>query len=420
VLSTLLAIVFSNVMLRPLANISAALDRISAAGGGSGATLQRGEPREVAEVQSKLNLLGEEVRGARQMRSNIEQLFERLEEAILFFDGDGRLAMAGHPAERILRRSRGEMLGRPVGELLPPESALGSVVHASIETRRPARDKVVDLPAGNGPARMLVDVNPIEGPDGRYMGAIVTLSDAESRQELQRQINMSDRLAAITRLTGGVAHEIKNPLNAITLHLEVLTTKLAGENVDAPEVEVIRREIQRLDRVVKTFLDFTRPVKLTMRAIDLADVIQDVMALVKADAERRGMSIELSGCESACLIAGDRDLLKQALLNVVVNGLEAMDPGGRLEVRMTGLAGEYEIAVTDQGRGIPPELRERIFNLYFTTKSNGTGIGLAITFQVVQLHNGTIDLSSEPGKGATFRLRFPALRKEEALAVRGA
>jgi signal transduction histidine kinase len=132
------------------------------------------------------------------------------------------------------------------------------------------------------------------------------------------------------------------------------------------------------------------------------------------------MSLALTGENGPCVIAGDRDLLKQALLNIVVNGLEAMDPGGRLDVRLTSLGAEYEVAVTDQGRGITAELRDKIFNLYFTTKIDGTGIGLAITFQVVQLHNGTIDLSSESGKGATFRLRFPALRKEESLAVRGA
>jgi signal transduction histidine kinase len=239
------------------------------------------------------------------------------------------------------------------------------------------------------------------------------LRDAETRRQIQSQLDVSARLAAISRLTGGVAHEIKNPLQAITVHLEVLKSKLADQYDDVgPAIETIAREIQRLDRVVKTFLDFTRPIDLRMRELELASLTREVARLVEPSAARQSVAIDFHAEPDEIFAHGDRDLIQQAILNVVVNGVEAMKHGGRLEIRCEHAGEECQITIADQGVGIPEEIRDRIFNLYYSTKGKGSGIGLAMTFRVVQLHNGTIDFTSEPGKGTTFRLRFPAVEKE--------
>ncbi len=238
------------------------------------------------------------------------------------------------------------------------------------------------------------------------MGRLITLRDVESRRQLEVQLGISSRLAAITRLTSGVAHEIKNPLNAMALHLEVLKSKLDGERPE--ELDVIAREIKRLDNVVKTFLSFNKPIELQARPIDLTRVVEQVIALVQVEAHARNIEIETS-LKGKLWINGDPDLLQQAILNVVNNGLEAMLNGGNLTVRAEGGGDECLLSITDAGPGIAPEIRDRIFNLYFTTKEQGSGIGLATTFRVVQLHSGTIDFVSEQGKGTTFRLRFPGM-----------
>jgi signal transduction histidine kinase len=369
------------------------------------------ESREFADVQAKLSLLGEQFRGAREesldLRSNIEHLLLRLEEAVLLFDPSGKLMMAGQGAERLLGKPREEILGRKLDELFPSTTVLGSLVLDAVRRRQAVQDQVVTVSSeGNPDVRLVVSVEVLRKPAGDHdIGTLVTLRDAEGRRQLEVQLDVSSRLAAISRLTGGVAHEIKNPLNAMALHLEVLKDKLEEKQ---PEIEVISREIKRLDQVVKTFLNFNKPVELHPEPVDLSELLREVAALVSADADAHGVRLETE-LERPARVGGDADMLKQALLNIVVNAMEAMPGGGRLSLRTKCRGEECSVLISDAGPGIPPEAQEKIFNLYFTTKENGTGIGLATTFRVVQLHSGTIDFVSAAGKGTTFRLRFPKL-----------
>ena len=417
-LSMVLAVVVSNLVMRPLQDISQAIDRISRGELAQPPLIADGGA-EFAAVQSKLNLLGQQFHGARQdasqLRSNVEQLLERLEEVVFLFDRDDRLVMAGRAAERLLGRGRWEIMGRPLTELFPPSSALGAAVRNAIELRRPLKDQPLMLEQDGAPAtRLLVNVETLEAfPDHQRIGTLIALRDAETRRQIQSQLDVSARLGAISRLTGGVAHEIKNPLQAITVHLELLKSKLKDEyDFVGPEIETIASEIQRLDRVVKTFLDFTRPIDLRMDDLEMAALAREVVALVGPSAARQNVRIELESEPGEVFIRGDRDLIQQAVLNVVVNGVEAMKNGGLLRIGVWQFGDECCLSVSDEGAGIPPEIREKIFHLYYSTKGKGSGIGLAMTFRVVQLHNGTIDFTSEPGKGTTFRLRFPTLEKQ--------
>jgi PAS domain S-box-containing protein len=403
--------VLPNLMLTPLERVMRSIDRIRAGQFDTAVLPSQREASEFAAVHSKLSLLGEQFRGAQQdaleMRSNVEQLLEKLEEAVLFFDNAGRLMMAGEAAERMLGKSHDQMIGHGLEELFPASTVLGGVIGKALQTRQSVHDQPVTISrAGAGNVLLLVSVEVLrKGPGQDQMGTLVKLRDVDSRRQLERQLDVSSRLAAISRLTGGVAHEIKNPLNAMALHLEVLRSRLDTEQ---PELEVIAREIKRLDNVVKTFLSFNRPIEFEARPMDLDQVVQQVCALVSVDAEAKNIQIEtvLTG---NLWLNGDPDLLKQAILNIVNNGLEAMADGGKMMIRTEWIAHECEIRVTDRGAGIPREIQEKIFNLYFTTKQQGSGIGLATTFRVVQLHSGTIDFVSEPGSGTTFRLRFPGM-----------
>ncbi len=415
-LSLVLAVMVSNLSLRPLARISQAIERISR--GEFVREAENGEPeaKEVAAVRSKLNLLGEQFRGARedavQLRSNIERLLEQLEEVVLLFDRDQRLVLAGRAAERLLGKARGELLGRRLEELFPSDTPLGAAIQAAVTENRALRDQAVTLESEGRPAaHLLVNVDRLEAfPNREPIGTLVTLRDAETRRRLQSQLDVSARLAAISRLTSGVAHEIKNPLNAIAVHLEILRTKLESQGGEGrTEIETIAREITRLDRVVKTFLDFTRPIEPRIREVEMASLVREILSLVEPAAARQQVRIEFQAEPEEILLQGDRDLLKQSILNVVMNGIEAMKDGGALRVRARAEGGECVLEISDEGPGIPEEIRDRIFQLYFSTKGKGSGIGLAMTFRIVQLHNGTIDFTSEPGRGTTFRMQFPVL-----------
>lgn len=408
--SILLAVFSANLAIGPLTSISKELDLIA-----SGAQPARddadplGKTRELAIVQSKLSMLGQQIRGAQedvtQMRSNIESLIARMEDAVLLFDKQDRLIMAGQSAERLLELPRSEMHGRKLEEIFPPQEVLGTIIQQAVRLGRSTHDHLVSFEReGKQPLRLLLNVDPLADRSG----TLITLRDAESRRQLASQLDVSRRLSAISQLTGGVAHEIKNPLNSIALRLELLRGKVSEENPEADrEINVISQEIRRLDRVVKTFLDFTRPVNLVVEDIDLTALASEVTHLVKPQAASQKVELDCKAGSTPILIRGDRDLLKQAILNVVVNGIESMKNGGRLTVETHQFADHVLLAIQDQGPGIPEALHSKVFQLYFTTKEKGTGIGLAMTYRAVQLHNGTIEFTSEAGHGTVFRLRFP-------------
>jgi signal transduction histidine kinase len=269
-----------------------------------------------------------------------------------------------------------------------------------------------------------------DGETLQGLGALVTLHDLESAEEIESELELSRRMAAIGRLTSGVGHEVKNPINAIVVHLELLKAKLGDPNAPAVRhLEVIDAEIHRLDRVVQMLVDFSRPVELKLREQDICPVIGDVLALASAELATLNVTLVSRMPVKPLLANIDADLLKQAVLNVIQNGAQAMPDGGKLEVVLEeerrsgrgdapapqGAAASASLPgwrfavlrIADQGPGIPDEVREKIFNLYFTTKSGGSGIGLAMTYRILQLHHGSIEVQSSPEHGAEFLMRIP-------------
>lgn len=224
------------------------------------------------------------------------------------------------------------------------------------------------------------------------------------------ELDVATRLAAISRITGGVAHEIKNPLNAISLRLDLLKAKLSDPEEElAGEIDILSNEVRRLDRVVKTFLDFSRPVNVKLTEVDLVAIAREVADLTTPQARLAKIAIWFEDAAETAPIRGDADMLKQAILNLVVNAMEAMKDGGNLWLRISRAGNFVVLNVSDDGPGIPAEAQSKVFQLYFTTKTRGTGIGLAMTYRAVQLHNGTISFSTELGRGTAFQMEFPAL-----------
>lgn len=407
-ISIALALILPNVILGPLERLGRSIDLIATGRFPVPPSRPRRESKEVADVYSKLNLLGQQFQGARadarELRTNVEHLLQRLEQAVLLFDPRGKLVMAGKQVGRLLGADPNKLVGLTLHELFPRESELGAVISQAVDGNEAIRDRYLAVRSGDDERRLALTAEPLADEDGGSIGTLIMLRDAETRGEIASQLDIAERLSALNRLTRSVAHEIKNPLQAITVHLEVLKSKLEGDN---RELGVISREISRLDRVVKTFLDFNRPVEPQMRSIDLCEMVADIAQLVKPHASANGVTVEVRSAVDAAWIRGDRDLLKQAVLNVVMNGIEAMKDGGTLSIETRHAGRNCEIAVSDTGPGIPPAIQDKIFNLYFSTKQQGSGIGLAIAFRFVQLHDGKIEFTTQSGQGTTFRFGFP-------------
>jgi len=422
VLSLVLAAGLSHLALGPLARLSRSLDSVSA---GTGAPLSEENPSkdEYGLVSRKIAHLGQQMRDAREifsaLKDNVDQIMANLQDGLMLFTRDSRVVLVSASVERFMNRPRGELLGRTVDEIFSPDSNLGALVLDGFSLRHSIDQ--TELESANG-QRVEVSLDFIQ-ERGTPIGALLTLRDAESVRRIEDEIEMSRRMSASGRLTRGVAHEVKNPINAIVLHLQVLQTKLQHVDPDTRRhMDVIDRELHRLDRVIQILVDFTRPRDLHLEEIDLRRVLDEVALLAGPGAELHGVSITRNFPAEPLNVRVDVDFMKQAILNVVLNGVQAMPRGGTLSVVAHGE--DHSSIVTeirDQGSGIPAEIQDKIFELYFTTKHDGSGIGLAQTYQIMQWHYGSVDFQSLPGRGTTFRLRLPtaAESRSEANVLNG-
>ncbi len=424
----LVAFLLSNLALRPMEEISLQLDYWTAPGETQSAAAA---PKQelAARVSNQIEMIGQRMRNVEEvysaLKENLDQILGNLQDGIMLFTGDGRAVLVSEAARRFLQIEPDSILGRHAREIFDRSTVLGRVLWESIDAGITLVKEEIRTETGR---RIEASVDFIHDDENRRgLGALVTLRDLESAAEIESELELSRRMAAIGRLTSGVGHEVKNPINAIVLHLELLKNKLAGASPPAlRHLEVIDAEIRRLDRVVQMLVDFSRPVELQLREQDLRPVIADVLALAAEELSTHNVTL-LTHMPDEPLIANvDADLLKQAALNVIQNGAQAMPEGGKLEValeeeRKTTAAGSRSAApapktavlrIADEGPGIPEEIRDKIFDLYFTTKSGGSGIGLAMTYRILLLHHGSIDVQSNPGHGAEFRLRIPLAATE--------
>lgn len=412
VVSLFLAAGISNLALGPLKEISRNLDSVSA--GEADLYSAQAKHDEYGLVSLKIANLGRQIRDSKEifsaLKDNVDQLMAKLQDGLMLFARDSRVVLVSAPVEGFLSRPRSELLGRTVQEVFDRNTLLGSALLDAFERRRPMTQREFDVA---GEKRVLVSLDFVQEKSSQ-IGALLIMRDTEPVRRIGDEIEMSRRLSASGRLTRGVAHEVKNPINAIVLHLQLLQNKLAHQEPGTRRhMDIIDSEIRRLDRVVQTLVDFTRPRDLHLEETDFRRVIEDVVQLAAPDAEQHGVRTDLHMPEVRLAVRVDTDLMKQAILNVVINGVQAMPLGGVLTISARRENGMVVAEVQDQGPGIPKEMHDKVFELYFTTKKDGSGIGLAQTYQILQWHYGSVDFESAEATGTVFRFKIPAAAAEK-------
>jgi len=405
--SLLLAAGVSNVALGPLKQISRSLDSVSSDSTGA---LSGGESEydELGLVTLKIANIGRQMRDSREifsaLKDNVDQLMSKLQDGLMLFTRDSRVVLVSAPVERFLGRPRAELLGRTAGDIFSHDSSLGALLLDAFEHKRPLLQRESVAAAGR---RVQLSLDFLQ-EKSTQIGALLIMRDAESVRRIGDEIEMSRRLSASGRVTGGVAHEVKNPINAIVLHLQLLQNKLSQLDPDTRRhMDIIGSEIHRLDRVVQTLVDFMRARELHLEEVDLRRVLEDVSMLAAPDAEQHSVTIKRDLPGEPLPIKADLDFIKQALLNVVLNGIQAMPKGGPLTISARRDEDAVVAEVRDQGIGIAQDVQDKIFELYFTTRKEGNGIGLAQTYQILQWHYGSVEFESKEGAGTTFRFRLP-------------
>ncbi len=242
-----------------------------------------------------------------------------------------------------------------------------------------------------------------------YRGRVLLLSDITELTELEQSMRENERLAAIGRMAGGVAHEVRNPLSSIKGLAFLLKNKFPAGSREEQSADLLVQETERLNRTITEMLDLTRPSHLQFEPVDMAELLRQSVTLMQAELKEHGITVQMHCADALPAVRGDSDRLRQVVMNVLLNAQQAMDKGGVLTVTANTSSDQrwLDIEVADNGRGIPPELLSQVFYPYFTTRESGTGIGLAISQKIIMEHKGSIEIESEEGQGTRIRIRLP-------------
>jgi signal transduction histidine kinase len=423
VVAMIVAGLLANVALQPIEQISMQLEHLTLrAGEAPQPLLEAGGAGTdaVVRVTKTIDRLGEQMRsreeGYTALQSNLNQMLDTLRDGVLLFTADHRAVMVSDAVAYFLNKPEGELVGRRLEEMFDPDTALGVAVLEAFASGDQVSAENVFTEDGRQVQISLDRIDDGLGGDGR-MGTLLTLRDTESALQLEQEIEIARRLAAIGKLTAGVGHEVKNPINAMVVHLELLRSKLMNGGTEAfsgaqRHVDILAREMQRLDRVVQTLADFSRPMELKLREHDLRHVVGVVMELTAAEMQEHGVRTIVEAPSEPLMVRVDAEQMRQALLNLLLNGMQAMPEGGSMRVKLRRDHQFAVVEVADEGEGIPAEVLPRIFELYFTTKPKGSGIGLAMTYRILQMHGGAMDVRSNADamsvdRGTTFTVRLP-------------
>jgi two-component system sensor histidine kinase HydH len=360
-----------------------------------------------------LLLLAQSYRAARTSLSRIkafsDHVVENMPIGLVATDSRQRVVVFNQVAEAVLQTPAASVIGSPARQMLP--AALWSQIEAVGAPGATILEKEVDcaLPAGRV-IPLEIGAGRLTDEGGRYLGSVMLFKDLSEIRSLRNEVARNQRLATVGRLAAGVAHEIRNPLSSIKGFATYFRERFRDDEPDARTASILIQEADRLNRVVGQLLEFSRPVTILRRPVRLDRLVADILKLVETQARDKGVAFAVENRADLPDVLLDADRLNQVLLNLFLNGIEAMEGGGVLTVRLDEGVDprRLEIRVSDTGRGIPPEDLAHVFEPYFTTKPNGTGLGLAIAHNIVEAMGGEISVQSTSEAGTTFTIALPA------------
>jgi signal transduction histidine kinase len=427
-IAVIVAALLAQLFLRPINVIRSGLTRLGK--GEFGVTLDLHQDDEFGDLGTFFNTISQQLSADRTLlagqKANLQSAVEHLEDAVALFNPSGELLFS-NPAMQ--PKLPADAIGRALRGLLPDGDPYRTIVEETLASR-----------TSRGPVQAgddaLLMTNLIEGTDGKLVGILLVSRNLAYLSRMQSTIAYSRKLVALGRLTAGIAHEVKNPLNAMMIHLELLRTKIrrnampkaepvaagglglsearsserakAGETDALQHVAVIESEIRRLDEVVQGFLKFSRPEDLRLQPVLVKDVFDEILPLIEPEARKNSVRVEVDAPGDVPSVNGDAAMLRQAFLNLAINACQAMPNGGTLRLSYAAAPGNrVEVRFEDTGVGIPAEHLSKIFDLYFTTKDHGTGIGLSMVYRIIQLHDGEVEVESTKGRGTIFRVLLP-------------
>lgn len=356
--------------------------------------------------------LQESERQARQTSLYLENLFEAANDVIFTLDGRGRITYVNKKAEE-WGYDKKALTGRPFSELAAKKSQAIGLTELLMTQGRQILE--LGLKTASGERReTLLSVSHIEGEGGPGPGCLVLVRDITERTQLERQLFHSEKLAGLGIMAAGVAHEIGNPLSAVSGYTQILQSGGVSGDEAQEYLAGIESQAARIQRIIEDLLNYSRPATGQRTEIDPAEAVPAIMSMLSAQRYFKNLEIKYDLPKDLPRVRLDRDHLAQIIINIALNAAQAMPEGGRLTISARDQGDRVQIILTDTGPGIPADIRQKIFDPFFTTKSvgRGTGLGLAICHRIVDSYNGSLDVESRPGQGAAFIITLPAAGRE--------
>ncbi len=405
ILTTVAALFLSNLILRPVLAVTTSMEQLAA--GNAEVNLDLGGRDEFANLADKFNVLSRRIRAERSRweseRGSIFDALRSIRDLVMLIDSDGTLLFANGEAQQVLELPSGGAEGKPLRMLLGADHPLMQLIGPALAAGTEVRDVAFEIGDRFDRRRFLVSALSL-GAGRESAGLLVIMRDLEQVRELESVVDQSSRLARLGSLLSGVAHQIRTPLNVMTLQLELLRQDLLGGRDAEPRIGRVSQEIARLAKAIDALMRFMRPEQLKREDLAVNDLLREIGTQVA----RPNIRVEYQLDPTLPPIKADHDLLSEALRNMVNNGVEAMPEGGVLTLRSAHRQGDtVEIDIKDRGIGISEENLKRIFNLYFTTKEGGSGLGLSLALRAIDLHGGSVAVDSKVGAGTTFRIQLP-------------
>jgi len=347
----------------------------------------------------------------------LEMVLHSMTDGVLVTDRDNNILLFNKASERMIPFISSDIIEKKIWNVID-DAELISFFKEKLENQEKVKDKNFVL--GGGVAKTIsVSIMPLV-KEGKIQGNLVHIEDVTEKKINQARLHRAESLAALTTLAAGVAHEIKNPLGSISIHLQLAQKEMKKKQTIKTKsikqyLEVISEEVERLNRIVVDFLFAVRPMDMKLEEGNLNQLVRELLDFLKFELEQAHIRIETDLARNLPKILMDEKYMKQALLNLIKNSLSAMPDGGVLLIETSTKCPDVILKVIDNGFGIPEAIMDKIFEPYFTTKEFGSGLGLTLVYKIVKEHLGDVSLTSKQDEGTTFILTFSIPQKEKRL-----
>lgn len=416
----LVALGLSSVTLKPIRKLAEDMERLGRGEFDVGSSA--GPKDEFGKLAYQLQLLGKQMESdrtrilaERSEFNTVHAAVDHLEDGILFATADGVVLFANRSVEMVLGRPAREAAGKHLHDVFAPDHPLRHLMLRAIESGEASRNAKIEIPTEGAPLDLLASVFPVSGEGSGCTGAILVVRDlksvAVSARTFQSLIQYSAQIAALGQITAEVAHDVKNPLHAMVVRVAFLRERIPSPTPDVVRsLDVLEAEIHRAAAVVDRFMEVVYPSELARLPVDVRSILQELATLLRAEWQAKGVVLAVRADSDLPVIKGDEQMLRRAFMNLVMNACQAMPRGGRVTILAEAeTEALLKVTIADTGVGIPAEDVERIFKMYYTTKPEGTGIGLALVRRVVDLHHGSIEILSTVGQGTSVIVRLPTV-----------